>query len=286
MSEKVQAQRTAIIYGGAGVSLAPGDTVEALESVATHAGFAVRRFVQRRPGSKDPTLVESLPGGQLGGELSAADLAAATVWLAPGSDQGATFFGGWGIGRLRKGGKNNYATYNLLRAAGYDKWLKDAVHQGLGYVGICAGAYLGANADHLDLIGAGAMWARNAGSKDWKVQASLPGVGVTPASYRWVLLAGPSFDVLRVRGRALEIVARFEGDGEVGGQPAAVSFQAGAGRVFLCGPHPEAPNDAGWDAGGSSSWRTAPRSVESNHAFLAAWMNAVARQQRTSDVAA
>jgi len=278
MSNNETPQKVALIYAGPGVSLAPDDTVEALEKVAIRAGFTVRRFVQQRPRSNDPTLVEQLPGGRTGAELSATVLANAALWLAPGSDGGATTFGGRGIGPIRWRNKNNYATHNLLRAAGYDVLLKKAVRDGLGYVGVCAGAYLAANADNLDLLDTGVMWARNAGERDWEINASPPVLGSPQTAYRWVLLAGPHFDTSVVRDRQLEVVARFDGPPPLGGKPAAVSCQVGAGRVFLCGPHPEAPNDPGWDAGRSSAWRTAPGSVERNHDFLAAWMNAIARR--------
>jgi hypothetical protein len=262
--------RTAIVYAGPGVSLTPGDTVEAIERVAVLAGFEVRRFIQLDPGSMNPKLVESIQGLAAGGELDPNILAQAHLYLAPGSDEGRSRFGG----SFLRPARNNYATYNLMKAAGYDQMLKKAIEGGLGYVGICAGAYLGANADGLDLANCNEEWATGAGESVVTVSATLPGGQVK--SLTLPLLDGPKFDTTGNRIGVVMSVAQFIRPAHAP-PVAAVTFARGLGKAFLSGPHPEAPDaDPGWDPHGNASWR-APGAAATNHQFLAAWMNAVAR---------
>jgi hypothetical protein len=262
--------KVAIIYGGPGVSLAKDDTVECLERVAVAAGFRIRRFVQKHRGSSDPTLVESINGKNTDTILDEAAFAGAHLYLAPGSDEGNSKFGG-GIFRP---GKNNYATRNLMRAAGYDRMLKAAIEKGLGYVGICAGAYLGANDDSLDLAEADRSWATGAGEAVAKLTASTP--DGTSVELLMPLLAGPKFAIPQTHVEKIQTIAKFV-EPRHNPPAAAVMFRRGEGRVFLVGPHPEAPdNDEEWDPHGGSSWRQ-PGSVSANHRFLQQWLNATAR---------
>lgn len=250
----------AIVYAGPGVSQAADDTVECMEAVARLAGFQVRRFVNHPWG--EPRLVEKTANG-FGDELDLEILRAASLWLTPGSDVGHSWY-------KNRGHRNNYAIYALLKDAGYDKMLISEIKNGLGYVGICAGAYLAANGDSLDLLNTNKIWAWNAG--EHAISASIAGPDGEASIYHMTLLYGPVFDAIP----GVEVVGQYQGPQPPQGSHAMVTFSVGKGRVFLSGPHPEAPNDPGWDPHGQSAWR-APASLARNHQLLSAWMKAAAR---------
>lgn len=256
----------ALIYAGPGVGTGRGDTVEALESRAVAAGFEVRRLIYRRPLFRENWLeTEEDSPVRFGPEL----LDSVDLLLMPGAGGEWTLFG-----------KSNLAVGRVFENHDYDPVLRQAVENGLGYVGICAGALFAANPgkNDLDLGDFSVVWARNSGSgKAVMKGADLPD-GTKAPELKVPLIGGPRFVLSEFppNSRVRE-VATMEVNGEFVGT-AAVTFEVGKGKVFLCGPHPEAiAGDPEWD-GGDKTWRDDPSSVKNNYAFLEAWIRAVARR--------
>lgn len=256
--------KKALIYAGPGVGTGEGDTVEALESRAVAAGFEVRRLIYRRSVFRENWLeTEEDSPVRFGPEL----LNSVDLLLMPGAGGEWTLLG-----------KSNLAIGRVFENHGYDPVLRKAVENGLGYVGICAGALFAANPGRIDLdLGDfGVVWARNVGSGKAVVEALLPDGSRAP-ELKIPLIGGPRFHLSEFPPNSgVKEVATMR---VKGGPPvtAAVSFQVGQGKVFLCGPHPEAlDGDPEWD-GGDRTWREDPSSVKNNHAFVEAWIRAVAR---------
>lgn len=137
------------------------------------------------------------------------------------------------------------------------KAVRDFVHQGGGYLGVCGGAYLATN-DYewsLNLIDAKVVdkrhWAR--GNGDVRVRLSSAGstffghVGseMTIHYAQGPLLARPEWDdpdVPDYESLAIfadEIALKGAPQGVMAGTSAAVRAQYGKGRVFCFSPHPE-----------------------------------------------
>lgn len=111
---------------------------------------------------------------------------------------------------------------------------------GGAYLGLCLGAYLaGATPGYALLPGDTDQWCSRRGA-----DVRHPGDAVTTVRWqgmpRQVYVQDPP--VLEVDESRVRVVARY-GDGGV----AALSCGYAAGRVVVCGPHPEAP--AGWSTG-------------------------------------
>ena len=147
--------------------------------------------------------------------------------------------------------------------------------RGMGYVGICAGAYLGMSPPEprqkngrkrcnepyfrlLPVYNRANRLFESKGDVAGELSLSLHGIGVawgqeiagTPKSvcmYR----NGPLFSQYSLRGSVSVVASVREGFGDCGmkrkmqGRAAIVTGKHGEGRVVLCGPHPE--QSPGWD---------------------------------------
>jgi len=203
----------ALIYKGPGsCSLDQGDAgksgygcSEASADAATLAGFQYR-FV----GPKD--LPENATTAQIN-----AFFGKAKVWIQPGGVSNKAYFA---------------MTASLRKA------IVNFVSRGGGYVGFCAGAFLGT--DWFNLL--------HAHATAYSYSPIRRDLNYTYLPIKWsgtlrtlYFEGGPYFSGL---GDSVEVMANFE-DGTV----AAVRDTYGMGRVYLSGPHPEAPNIWGAEDG-------------------------------------
>ncbi len=137
------------------------------------------------------------------------------------------------------------------------KAVRDFVHAGGGYLGVCAGAYLATNdyEQSLNLIDAKVVdkrhWARGIGdvqlqlSKEGSVFFSRTEPELTIHYAQGPLLARPEWDnpdVPNYESLAIfktEIALKGAPEGVMARTSAAVRAQYGKGRVFCFSPHPE-----------------------------------------------
>jgi hypothetical protein len=205
----------ALIYSGPGsCSVAEGDAgttgygcSEAASDVAVSAGFQVK-FV----GPND------LPDGATPDQVAAL-FQNAKVWIQPGGIAETAFF----------------AMTEKLRTE-----IVNFVSNGGGYVGFCAGAY---------------MATATIGASRYAGFGIFP--GITHAYSYEPMIAGQDYTLMHVTWNGAERAIYFEGgpylgvagtDAEViatfddSGLTAAARAPYGKGRVFISGPHPEAPS--------------------------------------------
>ena len=115
--------------------------------------------------------------------------------------------------------------------------VRDAVHGGVNYLGICAGALLAGNVpgNGLDLTGGVRFGFYDAVNRNvHRAAVTIAPAGAPPMEQYWE--DGP-----QLAGWGA-VVARYPD-----GTPAAVQGRSGAGWVVLVGTHPEAPE--GWRRG-------------------------------------
>lgn len=118
--------------------------------------------------------------------------------------------------------------------------VRDYVAGGGSYLGLCLGAYLAGATPGYDLLpGDTDQWCA-------QPRADVRHTGDALTTVRWEGMAREVYvqdaPVLEVDEARVRVVARY-GDGGV----AALRCGYGAGRVVVCGPHPEAPPD--WSTG-------------------------------------
>ena len=143
-------------------------------------------------------------------KMSAADLAAYKLIIMPG-------------GNFEDMGNN------LSKAA--TESIRNAVHGGVNYLGICAGAFIAGDSPYngINLTDGkrfGFYSAENHGIRKAAVKISI--TGASPAEHYWE--DGP-----QLSGWG-DVVARYPDN-----MPAIVEGQAGQGFMILAGVHPEAP---------------------------------------------
>jgi glutamine amidotransferase-like uncharacterized protein len=139
--------------------------------------------------------------------------------------------------------------------------VRNSVHAGLNYLGICAGAFFAGDSPHNGLN-------LTAGVRFHFYAAENRGIRKAPVAITWP--TGPTLDQYWEDGPQLggwgSIVARYPD-----GTPAVVEGTFGTGTVILTGVHPEAPES--WQRG--MPFRTP---AQMNHSYAATLVRAALNQ--------
>jgi glutamine amidotransferase-like uncharacterized protein len=192
----------ALVYRG------PASSLGCPESAAALLASSPMRFQVRYCGPH-----EELP-------LAAASLAKAQLYVQPG------------------GGNDLDAAWRAVRSFGNP--LREWLHNGGHYLGICMGAYLAGRDPGWGLLPCGtAEYVGSPGATVRSTDDTVVGVRWRGRRRHMYFQDGPYF-VLN-RHPNVQVLATYDT-----GQPAAVVAPYGSGRVGVVGPHPEA--DASWYA--------------------------------------
>jgi glutamine amidotransferase-like uncharacterized protein len=156
----------------------------------------------------------------VGPDVSPTALATAALYAQPG------------------GGNSVKRAYRHMRGSAGP--IRDYVRSGGRYLGICMGGYLAGHWRGLRLL-----------PEDTDQFITSPGAGVTTAEdtlvdvdwggcrHRMFFQDGPVFRLPAAVSAQATVLARYAANGEI----AAMVAPFGRGRVGVCGPHPEAPDD-------------------------------------------
>jgi glutamine amidotransferase-like uncharacterized protein len=152
-------------------------------------------------------------------ELSPATLAGAALYAQPG------------------GGDSVQRAYRHVRCD--TETIRAYVGSGGRYLGICMGGYLAGHWRGHRLLPADTdQYITSAGATVTTAADTLVEVDWRGRRHRMFFQDGPVFRLPAARAEAT-VLARYAGNGEI----AALVTPFGRGRVGVCGPHPEAPDD-------------------------------------------